>query len=233
MYSIRCFLNIFFGQCLVLSVKVTQTMHIKSMDITALQCFPLKNLTPWRDSNPYRLCLTRMRWPLRHAPRAFNLSIVRPTVGPTGFFSTWSMYNAKSFFVVWPNCSFVCSMLRFGDSNLWPLLGILTLTTWPWRQEGAAVSAHRRPHRSRFEFRPIFFPPKVSPFSRQKKSFLCSRPGVDVMITIFYDFCQFSATKFGVFLTNQCCDQIFAKPSSSLSTKRQHCSPNFSAKTFF
>jgi hypothetical protein len=35
------------------------------------------------------------------------------------------------------------------------------------------------------------------------------RPGVDVMITIFCDFCQFSAKKIG-FFKNQCYDQIFA-----------------------
>jgi hypothetical protein len=29
-------------------------------------------------------------------------------------------------------------------------------------------------------------------------------PGVDVIITIFCDFCQFSAKKIGVFLKNQC-----------------------------
>jgi hypothetical protein len=44
-------------------------------------------------------------------------------------------------------------------------------------------------------------------------------PGVDVMITIFCDFCQFSAKKLCVFLKNQCYAQIFAKNSSSLSKK--------------
>jgi hypothetical protein len=34
-------------------------------------------------------------------------------------------------------------------------------------------------------------------------------PGVDVMITIFCDFWQFSAKKIGVFLKNQCYDQNF------------------------
>jgi hypothetical protein len=39
------------------------------------------------------------------------------------------------------------------------------------------------------------------------------------MITIFWDFCLFSAKKISVFLKNQCYDQIFAKTSSSLSKK--------------
>jgi hypothetical protein len=39
------------------------------------------------------------------------------------------------------------------------------------------------------------------------------------MITIFCDFCQFSAKKLCVFLKNQCYAQIFAKNSSSLSKK--------------
>jgi hypothetical protein len=34
--------------------------------------------------------------------------------------------------------------------------------------------------------------------------------GVDVMITVFFVFCQFSAKKIGVFLKNQCYDQNFA-----------------------
>jgi hypothetical protein len=45
--------------------------------------------------------------------------------------------------------------------------------------------------------------------------------GVDAMITIFSDFCRFSAEKNGIFLKNQCSEQIFAKTSSSLSKKRQ------------
>jgi hypothetical protein len=36
-------------------------------------------------------------------------------------------------------------------------------------------------------------------------------PGVDVMITIFCDFCQFSAKKIGVFLKNQCYDNNFLR----------------------
>jgi hypothetical protein len=47
-------------------------------------------------------------------------------------------------------------------------------------------------------------------------------PGVNVMITLFCDFCQFSAKKIGVFLKNQYYDQIFAKTSCSLSKKRQY-----------
>jgi hypothetical protein len=51
----------------------------------------------------------------------------------------------------------------------------------------------------------------------QEKS---GNPGVDVMITIFCDFCQFSS-KNGVFLKNQCYDKIFSKFSFVLSQKRQ------------
>jgi hypothetical protein len=42
-------------------------------------------------------------------------------------------------------------------------------------------------------------------------------PGIDVMIAIFCDFCRFSAEKTGVFLKNQCYDQIFARTSTSFS----------------
>jgi hypothetical protein len=53
--------------------------------------------------------------------------------------------------------------------------------------------------------------------------------GVDVIITIFYDFCQFSAKKMAFFSkSNVCSDQIFAKISCSLSKK----TPIFSAKIF-
>jgi hypothetical protein len=54
-------------------------------------------------------------------------------------------------------------------------------------------------------------------------------PGVDVMITIFSDFCQFSV-KNGAFLKKQCYDQTFAKTSISLSKKTPTLSPKFSAK---
>jgi hypothetical protein len=47
-------------------------------------------------------------------------------------------------------------------------------------------------------------------FSNGKSSALIFYPGTDVMTTIFCDFCQFSAEKIGVFLKNQCYDQIFA-----------------------
>jgi hypothetical protein len=47
------------------------------------------------------------------------------------------------------------------------------------------------------------------------------RNGVDVMITIFCDFSQFSAKKIGVFLKFQCYDQLFSKFSFVLSQKRQ------------
>jgi hypothetical protein len=63
----------------------------------------------------------------------------------------------------------------------------------------------------------------------QEKS---GNPGVDVMITIFCDFWQFSAKKIGVFLKNQCYDQIFAKTSCSLSKKTPIFSLNVSAKIF-
>jgi hypothetical protein len=50
--------------------------------------------------------------------------------------------------------------------------------------------------------------------------------GVDVMITIFCDFSQFSA-KNGVFLKYQCYDQLFSKFSFVLSQKRQFFAKNF------
>jgi hypothetical protein len=46
-------------------------------------------------------------------------------------------------------------------------------------------------------------------------------PGVDVMITIFGDFRQFSAKKFAFFSKNNGMITIFGKTSSSLSKKRQ------------
>jgi hypothetical protein len=51
-------------------------------------------------------------------------------------------------------------------------------------------------------------------------------PVVDVMITIFCKFRQFSAKKIGVSIKNQCYDKFFAKTSSSLSQKR-HFWPHF------
>jgi hypothetical protein len=68
----------------------------------------------------------------------------------------------------------------------------------------------------------------VAPFLLFKKieSLLRSSPGVDVMIIIFCDFCQFSAKQLAFFSN-------FAKRCSSLSKKRQYFSPNFSAKIFF
>jgi hypothetical protein len=53
--------------------------------------------------------------------------------------------------------------------------------------------------------------PKARPedkVCRRAKKYLGHR--VDVMITIFCDFRQFSAKKIGVFLKNQCYDRIFA-----------------------
>jgi hypothetical protein len=46
-------------------------------------------------------------------------------------------------------------------------------------------------------------------------------PGVDVMITNFCDFCQFSEKNIGVFLKYQCYGQILAKTSNSWNRKRQ------------
>jgi hypothetical protein len=48
-------------------------------------------------------------------------------------------------------------------------------------------------------------------FGKNIFKIITSVPGVDVMITIFCDLCQFSAKKIGVFLKNQCYGQIFAK----------------------
>jgi hypothetical protein len=53
----------------------------------------------------------------------------------------------------------------------------------------------------------------------------CVDPGVDVMITIFHDFCQFPA-KIWRFLKNQRYDQIFAQFSFVLSQKRHFCREN-------
>jgi hypothetical protein len=47
------------------------------------------------------------------------------------------------------------------------------------------------------------------------------RTGVDVIITIFCDFCQFLAKKLAFFSKNQCCDQNFAIFCFVLSKKRQ------------
>jgi hypothetical protein len=54
--------------------------------------------------------------------------------------------------------------------------------------------------------------------------------GVDVIITIFCDFCQFSAKKIGVFPKYHCYDPIFKKITFVVSQKRQFFSQNFSAK---
>jgi hypothetical protein len=50
-----------------------------------------------------------------------------------------------------------------------------------------------------------------------RRGFSPGRPGVDVMITIFSDFCQFSAQTLPFFLKKQCNDQLFAKICSNLS----------------
>jgi hypothetical protein len=54
--------------------------------------------------------------------------------------------------------------------------------------------------------------------------------GVDVMVTVFSDFCQFSAKKIGVSLRNQCYDQFISKTGCSLSKKRQLFLTNVLAK---
>jgi hypothetical protein len=59
-----------------------------------------------------------------------------------------------------------------------------------------------------------------------------SEPGVDVMVAIFCDFWQFSAKKIGVFLKNQCYDQLFSKFSFVLSQKHQFFRRIFRQKYF-
>jgi hypothetical protein len=51
---------------------------------------------------------------------------------------------------------------------------------------------------------------------RRHLKYRATNPGVDVVITICCDFCQFSAKKTCRVLKNQCYDQFFAKTSSSL-----------------
>jgi hypothetical protein len=46
-------------------------------------------------------------------------------------------------------------------------------------------------------------------FGQHFGQFFTTSSGVDVMITIFGDFRQFSGEQIGVFLKNQCYDQIF------------------------
>jgi hypothetical protein len=68
--------------------------------------------------------------------------------------------------------------------------------------------------------------PRVSPEIIEMRK-LCvhahaqTSPGVDVMITIFGDFCQFSAKKW-LFSQKRMLLSIFSKISSSLSNKRQY-----------
>jgi hypothetical protein len=66
-----------------------------------------------------------------------------------------------------------------------------------------------------------------SEWSFMKCNFLCfcgrAYPGVDVMITIFCDFCQFSAEKMGFFSKTNVMMTIFAKTNSSLGKKRKNC----------
>jgi hypothetical protein len=65
----------------------------------------------------------------------------------------------------------------------------------------------------------VIFPSKCQNFAPS---------GVDVMITIFCDFRQFSAKKIGVFLKNQCYDQLFFKIWLCFETK----TPIFFAEFF-
>jgi hypothetical protein len=58
-----------------------------------------------------------------------------------------------------------------------------------------------------------------------------NKPGVDVMITIICDFCQFSAKKLAFFSKANVMITIFSKTSSSLS-KNPNIFLNFSAKIF-
>jgi hypothetical protein len=59
-----------------------------------------------------------------------------------------------------------------------------------------------------------------------RKCFTKSTSGVDVMITMFGDFCQFSAQKIGVFSKKQCYVNIFAKTGSIFESKTPIFSPN-------
>jgi hypothetical protein len=63
---------------------------------------------------------------------------------------------------------------------------------------------------------------KVGSFLRGQIEVIRVRLGVDVMITIFCDDLSLFCEKIGVFLKNQCYDQLFAKTSCSLSKKRQY-----------
>jgi hypothetical protein len=67
---------------------------------------------------------------------------------------------------------------------------------------------------------------------RGKKKLPPESPGADVMITIFRDFCQFSAKKIGVFLKNNCYDKIFAKISCILSKNANFFAKFFGEKCF-
>jgi hypothetical protein len=57
---------------------------------------------------------------------------------------------------------------------------------------------------------------------------MAATPGVDVMITIFCDFSQFSAKKLAFFSKTTVMIKIFAKTSSSLNKKRQFFAKFFS-----
>jgi hypothetical protein len=59
------------------------------------------------------------------------------------------------------------------------------------------------------------------------------QPGVDVMITIFCDFRQFSAKKLAFFLKNQCYDHFFGISWLCVESKMTIFSQKFSAKIFW
>jgi hypothetical protein len=52
------------------------------------------------------------------------------------------------------------------------------------------------------------------------------------MITIFCDFCQFSAQKIDVFLKKHCYDQFFSSKFGFIVSQKRHFLLNFSAKIF-
>jgi hypothetical protein len=68
----------------------------------------------------------------------------------------------------------------------------------------------------------------------QKRFYRLLKTGVDIIkITIFGDFCKFSAKKIGVFLDNQFYAQNFAKSIITLSKKRQLFLAIFFVETIF
>jgi hypothetical protein len=64
-------------------------------------------------------------------------------------------------------------------------------------------------------------------------STLTANQGVDVMITIFCNFCQFLADKIGGFLENQCCDNFLQKLAVVGAEKNVHILPIFLDENIF